>query len=198
METTFLGATGTVTGSKFLVTHNNKKILVDCGLFQGHKELRLRNWHALSLDPKFIDAVVLTHAHIDHSGYVPLLVRQGFTGPIYCSEATADLCAILLPDSGYLHEEDARRANRYGYTKHHPALPLYTQEDAQHCLQQFVTLGYSQILDLGKGLILTLSRAGHILGSSFVSLFDPEFPEIVTMLGVQDSSNLKMSGFVIS
>lgn len=172
LEIKFLGATGTVTGSKYLVTHKNKQILVDCGLFQGHKELRERNWHTLPIEAKSIDAVVLTHAHIDHTGYTPLLVRQGFRGPIYSTEATYDLCAILLPDSGYLQEEDARRANRYGYTKHHPALPLYTQEDAQACLQQFSTLDYSQSLDLGEGLTLTLERAGHILGSSVVTLND--------------------------
>ena len=112
MKLTFMGATGTVTGSKYLVEAGDAKILVDCGLFQGLKELRLRNWAPLPVDPTEIDAVILTHAHLDHSGYIPLLVRNGYKGPIYCSEATQDLCAILLPDSGYLQEADAERANR--------------------------------------------------------------------------------------
>lgn len=135
MQITFLGATGTVTGSKYLIETRGKRILVDCGLFQGLKELRLRNWSSLPIDPRTIDAVLLTHAHIDHSGYLPLFVRSGFKGPIYCTEATADLCSILLPDSGHIHEEDAKRANRYGYTKHKPALPLYTEEDAYKALE---------------------------------------------------------------
>jgi len=111
MELQFLGATGTVTGSKYLLRHGGRKILIDCGLFQGLKELRLRNWADLPVPPGDIDAVILTHAHIDHSGYVPLLVRNGFKGPVYCSDGTADLCTILLPDSGYLQEADAERAN---------------------------------------------------------------------------------------
>lgn len=114
MQLTFLGATQTVTGSKYLFEYRTKKILIDCGLFQGFKELRLRNWAPLPIDPAEIDAVILTHAHIDHSGYIPLLVRDGFKGTVYASSATFDLCKILLPDSGHIHEEDARRANRYG------------------------------------------------------------------------------------
>ena len=127
MKITFLGATGTVTGSKYLVENDKYKLLVDCGLFQGLKELRLKNWEPFFLDPKSIDAVLLTHAHIDHSGCLPLLVKQGFKGPIYTTLATYELCKIILPDSGYLHEEDAKRANQYHYSKHPPALPLYTQ-----------------------------------------------------------------------
>ncbi|NQW01934.1 MAG: MBL fold metallo-hydrolase [Rhodospirillales bacterium] len=172
MKLKFLGATGTVTGSKYLLQHDNKKLLVDCGLFQGLKELRLRNWAKLPVDPASIDAVVLTHAHIDHSGYLPLLVKNGFTGPVYCSEATYDLCRILLPDSGYLHEADARRANKYAYSKHKPALALYTQKDAEACLQQFTTIPFGKPHELPGGLNLTLSRAGHILGSSFVRISD--------------------------
>ncbi|HPF78903.1 MAG TPA: MBL fold metallo-hydrolase, partial [Alphaproteobacteria bacterium] len=118
MKLTFLGATQTVTGSKYLLEDGNQKIMIDCGLFQGLKELRLRNWDKFPINPKSIDAVLLTHAHIDHSGYLPLLVKNGFEGKIYCSDATFDLCKILLADSAYLQEEDAARANKYGYTKH--------------------------------------------------------------------------------
>jgi len=128
MKLTFLGATGTVTGSKYLLEDGGKKIMIDCGLFQGHKELRLRNWEGLPVNPRDVDALLLTHAHLDHSGYIPKLVKAGFKGPIYCSEATFDLCKILLPDSGHIQEEDAERANRYGYTKHKPAMPLYTEK----------------------------------------------------------------------
>ncbi len=172
MELTFLGATGTVTGSKYLLEHAGQKILVDCGLFQGLKELRLRNWEPLPVNPASIDAVLLTHAHIDHSGYIPLLVKNGFRGKIYCSEATFDLCTILLPDSGYLQEADARRANRYGYSKHKPALPLYTQKDAEQSLKQFSTVGFDKSRDIGGGLAFTLNRSGHILGSAFIRISD--------------------------
>ncbi len=130
MKLTFLGAVGTVTGSKYLIETGAIRLLVDCGLFQGLKPLRLRNWAALPIEPTSIDAVALTHAHLDHSGYLPLLVRNGFSGPVLCTEATRDLCAILLPDSGHLMERDAEFANRHGFSKHHPALPLYTQRDA--------------------------------------------------------------------
>lgn len=129
MEITFCGAAGTVTGSKYLIKSEGHQFLVDCGLFQGLKELRLRNWSTLPFNPHEINAVLLTHAHIDHSGYIPLLVRNGFRGKIYCSPATADLCKILLPDSAHIQEEEALRANKYGYSKHHPALPLYTIEN---------------------------------------------------------------------
>ena len=170
MQLTFLGATGTVTGSKYLFEYRNKKTLIDCGLFQGFKELRLRNWEKLPVDPSAIDAVILTHAHIDHSGYIPLLIKNGFKGSIYCSEATYDLCKILLPDSGYLHEEDARRANRYGYTRHSPALALYTRDDAIRALDQFKVVGFGHAHYIDDDLHFTLSRSGHILGSSFISL----------------------------
>src|SRR3972149_6235887 len=140
MEVTFLGATATVTGSKYLVTSGSKKILVDCGLFQGFKQWRLKNWTPLPVDPSEIDVVILTHAHIDHSGYLPILMRNGFSGKVYCTSATRDLCAILLPDSGYLQEEEAKYANKYGYSKHAPALPLYTKQDAEMSLRRFTPI----------------------------------------------------------
>ncbi|HLB31759.1 MAG TPA: MBL fold metallo-hydrolase, partial [Gammaproteobacteria bacterium] len=174
MEISFLGAAGTVTGSKYLVTSGSTRILVDCGLFQGFKQLRLRNWAPLPCDPKKIDAVILTHAHIDHSGYLPLLVKNGFSGRVYCSHATRDLCAILLPDSGHLQEEDAAYANRRGFSKHKPALPLYTEQDAEDCLRQFAPVAYERDIDLGNGLSFRLSLAGHILGAALVTLRNAE------------------------
>lgn len=170
MKLTFFGATETVTGSKYLVEDGNQRILVDCGLFQGKKELRLRNWDKLPFNPASITAVILTHAHLDHSGYIPLLVKNGFKGPIYCSEATIDLCHILLPDSGHIQEEDAESANRHGYSKHHPALPLYTEKDARNCLQYFKPVAFGQPHRLGDEMSFTLHRAGHILGAAFVRL----------------------------
>jgi len=170
MQLTFLGATGTVTGSKYLLKSGDKRILVDCGLFQGLKQLRLKNWTNLPINPRQIDAVVLTHAHIDHSGYLPLLVKQGFTGKVYCSETTRDLCEILLPDSAHLQEEEAEYANRRGFSKHHPALPLYTKEDAKKALGQIVPVNFEQDVDLGDDLVLRFSPNGHILGSSFVRI----------------------------
>jgi metallo-beta-lactamase family protein len=170
MQLTFLGATGTVTGSKYLVTAGDRRILVDCGLFQGLKQLRLRNWEPLPVDPGSVDAVILTHAHIDHSGYLPLFVRNGFRGKVYCSNATRDLCEILLPDSARLQEEEADYANRRGFSKHSPALPLYTQQDAQQCLLRLVVLDFNKDIDLGSGVVLRMARAGHILGSAFVGL----------------------------
>lgn len=137
MQLKFLGATGTVTGSKYLLSTGSATILIDCGLFQGYKQLRLRNWEEFPVAPYAIDAVVLTHAHLDHSGYLPILVRDGFRGKIYCSEATFDLCKILLPDSGRLLEEEANHANRHSYSRHAPALPLYTEEDALRALDFF-------------------------------------------------------------
>jgi metallo-beta-lactamase family protein len=170
MEITFLGATGTVTGSKYLVRVGGRKILVDCGLFQGYKQLRLRNRAPLPVNPREIDAVILTHAHLDHSGYLPLLIKNGFAGKVYCTQATRDLCAILLPDSGHLQEEEAEYANRHKYSKHAPALPLYTREDAEHSLLRFAPVDFARDVDLGDGLTLHLLPAGHILGSSFVRM----------------------------
>lgn len=170
MQLTFLGATKTVTGSKYLLSVNSRKILIDCGMFQGFKELRLRNWDKLPVDPATIDAVILTHAHIDHSGYLPLLIKNGFKGKIYSTRGTKDLCAILLPDSGHIQEEDAFRANKYGYSKHKPALPLYTKEEGIRAIDQFYTLDFEKPYELFDSISLTLYPAGHIIGSSLVRL----------------------------
>lgn len=172
MKITFLGATGTVTGSKYLVESGGKKLLVDCGLFQGLKDLRQRNWNDLPIAPQDIDAVLLTHAHLDHSGYLPRLMKGGYTGPIYCSPGTFDLCKILLPDSGHIQEEDADSANRHGYSKHQPALPLYTEDDAKEVLKQFRPIDFGTAYGLDDELNFTFHHAGHILGASFVMLKD--------------------------
>ncbi|MDP7142571.1 MAG: MBL fold metallo-hydrolase [Alphaproteobacteria bacterium] len=172
MKLTFMGATGTVTGSKYLLEDGNKRILVDCGLFQGLKELRLRNWKAFPVDPGSIDSVLLTHAHIDHSGYLPLLVKNGFKGKIYCTEATYDLCRILLPDCGRIQESDAERANRYGYTKHSPAQPLYTEADAYQALKLFKTVPFGKDHFLSDFLRFNINRAGHILGAGSIKVSD--------------------------
>jgi metallo-beta-lactamase family protein len=172
MQLTFLGATGTVTGSKTLVATPRNRILVDCGLFQGYKQLRLRNREPLPIAPDGLAAVVLTHAHIDHSGYLPLLVKNGFRGPIYCSPATRDLCEILLRDCAHLQEEEAEYANRKGYSKHRPALPLYTMADAELCLKQFHCVDFGTEFNPAKDLACRLQPAGHLLGAAFVTLTD--------------------------
>ncbi|ADI37546.1 Ribonuclease TTHA0252 [Waddlia chondrophila 2032/99] len=169
MKLRFLGAAGTVTGSKTLIETNDCAILVDCGLFQGYKELRGKNWSGFPVSIEKIHSVILTHAHIDHSGYLPILVRDGFKGDIYATPATRDLCEILLRDSARIHEEDARRANKYGYSKHKPALPLYTEEDAIRCLRQFKSLDLGIDTPLSRSLIVHASRAGHILGSAMLT-----------------------------
>jgi metallo-beta-lactamase family protein len=170
MKLAFLGATGTVTGSRHLVTSGANRILVDCGLFQGYKELRLRNWERFPVPPAGIDAVVLTHAHLDHSGYLPLLVRSGFAGKIYCSEATYDLCKILLPDSGHLLEEEANYANRHGFSKHVPALPLYSEADAVRALRHFAPVEFGGSFTIAGTVRGELALAGHILGAAIVTL----------------------------
>ena len=170
MKLTFLGATGTVTGSKYFLEDGRKRIMIDCGLFQGRKELRLRNWEGLPVNPRDIDALLLTHAHLDHSGYIPKLVKAGFKGSIYCSESTFDLCKILLPDSGHIQEEDAERANRYGYSKHHPALPLYTEQEARDTFGHFRPIDFGKPYQLSEELEFTFHRAGHILGASFIRI----------------------------
>ena len=171
MKVTFYGASQTVTGSKFLVTTDHTKILIDCGLFQGLKHLRKQNWKRLPISPEAIDAVVLTHGHIDHSGYLPILVREGFRGPIYCSGPTRDLCEILLPDSGRIAEEDAHYANRKGFSKHSPALPLYTEADAFRALEQFKPFDISKDLKIGE-LTIHANPVGHILGAVCLKVFD--------------------------
>jgi len=166
MRITFLGAAGTVTGSKYLLDTGTRRILVDCGLFQGFKQLRLRNWAKLPIDVASLDAVVLTHAHLDHTGYLPLLVKNGFRGRVYCTRATRDLCGIMLPDSGHLEERAAEDANRHAYSKHHPALPLYTEEDARKALTRLRAMDFDVPFDLGAGLSFTYRYAGHILGAA--------------------------------
>ncbi len=168
MRLTFMGAAGTVTGSKYLLEHGGARVLVDCGLFQGLKQLRLRNWDPFPLDPASIDAVVLTHAHIDHSGYLPALARQGFKGPVFSTAATRDLGALMLPDAGHLQEEDAFYANRHGFSKHHPALPLYTQEDGRKVLRLFQPQPYGAAFEPIPGVAMRFSPAGHILGAASV------------------------------
>lgn len=170
MNIQFIGATGTVTGSKYLISSGSKRILVDCGLFQGLKQLRLRNWAPLPFKASEIQSVLLTHAHIDHTGYLPLLVKQGFRGKIYCSHGTVELCKILLPDSGYLQEEDARFANKHRFSKHTPALPLYTQKDAEESLKYFHPINFNHEFDLGSNLRFSLIPAGHILGASLIKI----------------------------
>lgn len=170
LQLQFLGATGTVTGSKYLVTAGGKRVLVDCGLFQGLKQLRLRNWDAPPFEAASIDAVILTHAHIDHSGYLPLLAKRGFRGRVYCTPATRDFCELLLPDSGWLQEEEAEYANRHRYSKHTPALPLYTKEDAERCLRLLAPVEYDREMEVQGALRFRFFRAGHILGAAQVMI----------------------------
>ncbi|MBI2806271.1 MAG: MBL fold metallo-hydrolase [Planctomycetes bacterium] len=165
-----LGGAGTVTGSKYLLKANGKQVLLDCGLFQGLKELRERNWHTPPFDAQDIDAVLLSHAHIDHCGYLPLLVRRGFHGPIYCTAGTADLLRIVLPDSAHLQEEEAAYANRHGFSKHRPALPLYTGVDAEATLKLVNAHSYGEGFTPIDGLRTVFRRAAHILGSASIDV----------------------------
>lgn len=165
----FLGAAGTVTGSRFLVRTGDYQVLVDCGLFQGQKSLRLRNWERLEVDAASINAVLLSHAHLDHSGYLPALVEQGFTGPIYSTSASFDLCKILLRDAGKLQEEDANYHNRHGTSKHDPAIPLFTIEQAERALNQFTTVPFGKVYEAGP-FKATFHPNGHILGSASIDL----------------------------
>jgi len=167
---TFLGGASTVTGSKYLVRHDGKSLLIDCGLFQGYKQLRLRNWSPLPVAPDQINAVVLSHAHLDHSGYLPLLVKEGFTGHVFASTGTRDLCRILWPDSGHIQEEDAAFVNRHKLSKHETALPLYTRQDALDALPKIKTVGFDKPFTPLPGWKVTLSGAGHILGASSILL----------------------------
>ncbi len=166
----FLGAAGTVTGSRFLLETRGKKILIDCGLFQGPKELRQRNWNPFPVDPAGVDYVIFTHAHIDHIGYFPRLCKDGFKGKAICTNPTADLAKILLLDSGHLQEEDAEWANKKKTSKHEPALPLFTVEDAEKSLAFFEPHYYGEEIGLGNGITIKFKDAGHILGSSMIDL----------------------------
>ena len=170
LQLTFLGAAGTVTGSRHLLESNGKRLLVDCGMFQGLRELRELNWQDFPVAPASIDAVILTHAHLDHSGYLPRLVRHGFDGPIYATGATLDVARLILLDSAYLQEKDAEFANRHGFSRHKPALPLYSTADAERALSQFRTVEFHEELQLGEEASLLFRRAGHILGAATATL----------------------------
>ena len=164
---TFLGASRTVTGSKYVLDTGSSKVLIDAGLFQGLKELRERNWQDLPIAPQAIDAVILTHAHLDHVGYLPRLVAQGFRGRVFCTAGTQDLCRIVLPDSGRIQEEDAENANRHGYSKHAPALPLYGEADAFRAVSQLQPCGYDRPMPVADGVEVDFINAGHLLGSAY-------------------------------
>lgn len=170
MQIDFFGATQTVTGSRNLLTCEGRRVLVDCGLFQGYKHLRLKNWARFPFDVHALDAVVLTHAHIDHSGALPLLIKQGYRGPIHATAATVEMCHILLPDSGHLQEEQAQFANRHGFSKHSPALPLYTKADALSALKHFKGIDFDQSFTVAPGVSARFSRAGHLLGAASVRI----------------------------
>jgi metallo-beta-lactamase family protein len=178
-DLTFLGAARTVTGSKYLLETGRSRVLVDCGLFQGLKELRLRNWHDFPIPPRSIDAVVLTHAHLDHVGYLPRLVAEGFRGTVFCTAGTADLCRLVLPDSARIQEEDARQANKHHYTRHAPALPLYTEADAFRALSQMHPVSYGSRHEIAQGLTIEFTPAGHRLGSAFVLCTLPDGKRIL-------------------
>jgi metallo-beta-lactamase family protein len=167
---TFLGAAETVTGSKYLVEAGGKRLLVDCGLFEGSRELKQRNWDRLPIDPASIDWLILTHAHIDHTGYLPRLVKDGYRGPIYSNSATQELCGYLLPDSAHLQEEDALYAGKKGYSRHKPALPLYTVAEAQAALQRFQPVSRADAFTISPQFKVQPYDAGHILGSSSLEL----------------------------
>lgn len=166
----FLGGAGTVTGSKFLVEAGGRRLLVDCGLYQGLKVLRLRNWDRIPVNPASIDWVVLTHGHIDHTGYLPRLFKEGFTGGVYATRATADLLKVLLRDSGHLQEEEAAYHNKRGTSKHKLALPLYTAEEGLKAAKRVAGAGYGEAVDLGREIRVSFKRAGHILGSAIVTV----------------------------
>lgn len=170
MELSFLGAAGTVTGSRHLLEADGRRLLIDCGLFQGLKQLRLRNWGPFPVAPDSIEAILLTHAHLDHSGYLPRLAHDGYQGPIYATPATTDLCQILLADSAHIQESDADFANRHKVSKHSPALPLYTVRDVDQVMQQIKKLSFDTLHEPNKGISLRFHRAGHILGAAIVEV----------------------------
>ena len=177
----FLGAAGTVTGSRTLLDTGDERVLIDCGMFQGRKDLRLLNWERFPIEPESIDAVLLTHAHLDHCGYLPRLVRMGFRGPVYCTEGTRRLAEIVLADSAKLHEEQASHANRHGYSKHDPALPLYTKDDAERCKLLFQTVSFDTPIEVAEDITATFSGAGHILGAAWIAV-EMGRPSIRTVL----------------
>lgn len=170
MKLKFCGAAGTVTGSRYLITHGDRQVLVDCGLFQGLKQLRLRNWDELPFSPSKIGMVLLTHAHIDHIGYLPVLTRRGFKGRVICTRATFELSQLLLRDSAHLQEEEARYANKRGYSRHSPALPLYTLEDAEAALALLDPVDFDVPVTVGEKMSARFHQAGHILGSAMIAL----------------------------
>lgn len=176
---TFLGAARTVTGSKYLLEHDGTRVLFDAGLFQGLKELRLRNWVDFPVPPRTIDAIVLTHAHLDHVGYLPRLTAHGYRGRVFCTPGTKDLCQLVLPDAGRIQEEDARQANRHGYSKHHPALPLFAESDALRALTLLQPLGYEREIEVASGVSIEFHSAGHLLGSAFVKVRLADGPTVL-------------------
>lgn len=166
----FLGAAGTVTGSRFLIDTGRARVLFDAGLFQGLKALRLRNWRPFPVDPSTVDAIVVTHAHVDHIGFLPVLVRDGYEGPVHATQGTTDLAGIVLPDAGHLQEEEAAYADRKGFSKHHPALPLYTERDARRAVGRFRVQPLHREVEVAPGVHVTMRRAGHILGSATLAV----------------------------
>jgi metallo-beta-lactamase family protein len=184
----FLGGAGTVSGSRFLIETGDTRVLIDCGLFQGLKDLRLRNWERFPVAPDTIDAVVLTHAHLDHCGYLPALYKGGFRGRVLCTPGTHELCKVILADSAFIQERDAEFANKHGFSKHDPALPLYGQEHAARVLELFETVPFHQAHTVADGVEIEFYFAGHILGSSIVSV------ELDDAVGNRKNSRLVFSG----
>lgn len=183
-EITFLGAAQTVTGSRHLLrTSTGQRVLVDCGMFQGLKALRERNWHELGVPPTSLDAVLLTHAHLDHVGWLPRLVAAGYRGRVYCTPGTKDLCSLVLPDAGRIQEEDARQANKHHYTKHAPARPLFTEDDARRALTLLQPVGFGVPLQVAPGVTAEFIRAGHLLGSAFIRVTQADAPRTILFGG---------------
>ena len=164
----FYGAAGTVTGSKYLLEHNGFKMLVDCGFFQGPRSIRERNWQPPPFKPSDVDLVLLTHAHLDHTGYLPVVEKAGYEGVVMATEPTVDLCGVLLPDSGHIQEEDARWANKRGFSKHKPALPLYPEQDARRTLRLLRGVPFDKTIQVHDDVTIRFYPAGHILGAAFI------------------------------